>query len=146
MASEIDPAPWLGKVDIIFIIAIVIVCYITLSWVVAKWQATGVPATDVLNVKNLSSELTEITNWYRLGLNLNLQTHELKKIQQDHAHRGSDQQMLEMLDKWLRRTPTATWDDVVTALQQMGENRVAENIRQKHKRRPSKPNAFCFSL
>ena len=95
-------------------------------------------ATDVLNVKNLSTELKTITNWYQLGLYLNLQTHDLSKIQQDHAHHGNDRQMMEMLALWLRRTPNATWGDVVNALQQMGENRVAENIRQKHLRRASK--------
>ena len=95
-------------------------------------------ATDILNVKNLSTELITITNWYQLGLYLNLQTHELNKIQQDHAHHGSDRQMVEMLSLWLRRTPNPTWDGVVNALQQMRENRVAENIRQKHLRRASK--------
>ena len=99
---------------------------------------SGVQATDILNVKNLSSELTTITNWYQLGLYLNLQTHDLSKIQQDHAHQGNDRQMVEMLSLWLRRTPNATWGDVVSALQQMRENRVAENIRQKHLRRASK--------
>ena len=98
----------------------------------------GVQATDILNVKNLSTELTTITNWYQLGLYLNLQTHDLNKIQQDHAHQGNDRQRLEMLSLWLRRTPNATWEDVVSALQQMEENRVAENIRQKHLRRASK--------
>ena len=104
-------------------------------------QATvefGMQATDILNVKNLSSELTTITNWYQLGIYLNLQTHELDKIQQDHAHHGNDRQMLEMLALWLRRTPNATWQDVVSALKQMEENRVAENIRQKYLRRASK--------
>ena len=99
---------------------------------------SGMQATDILNVKNLSSELTTITNWYQLGLYLNLQTHELNKIQQDHAHHGNDRQMLEMLALWLRRTPNPTWDDVVSTLQQMRENRVAENIHQKHLRRTSK--------
>ena len=99
---------------------------------------SGMQATDILNVKNLSSELTTITNWYQLGLYLNLQTHELSKIQQDHAHQGNDRQMVEMLSLWLRRTPNATWGDVVNALQQMRENRVAEIICQKHLRRTSK--------
>ena len=98
---------------------------------------SGMQARHVLNVKNLSSELTTITNWYQLGVYLNLQTHELDKIQQDHAHHGNDRQMLGMLALWLRRTPNATWGDIVSALQQMGENRVAKNIRQKHLRRAS---------
>ena len=35
-----------------------------------------------------------------------------------------------MLDLWLQCTPNATWEDVVRALEQMGEKRVAENILQ----------------
>ena len=94
------------------------------------------PEPSSLNVQNLSSELKMIINWYHLGLCLNLQTHELKKIQQDYQ--GNDQQKLVMLDLWLRHTPNGTWEDVVSALQQMGENRVAENIQLKHNRRASK--------
>ena len=104
----------------------------------ATTESNGVQATDILNVKNLSSELTMITNWYQLGLYLNLQTYELDKIQQDHAHQGNDRQRMEMLALWLQYTPNATWEDVVSALQQMGKNRVAENVHQKHNRRASK--------
>ena len=136
---------WLGE-TFFLVLATAIVGFVTLLlWMVAKWWASwwaagqepGVQATDILNVRNLSSELTTITNWYQLGLNLNLQTHVLDKIQQDHAHQGNDRQMLVMLGLWLRCTPNATWEDVVSALQKMGENRVAENVRQKHNRRAS---------
>ena len=133
---------WFGDTNTFFLVlAIAIVCFVTLSCMQPKWRATRMldsESSDVLNVRNLSSELTTITNWYQLGLYLNLQTHELDKIQQDHAHHGNDRQMVGMLSLWLRRTPNATWGDVVSALQQMGENRVAENIRQKHLRRASK--------
>ena len=112
-------------------------CFADLAGGVQATDESGVQATDILNVKNLSSELTTITNWYQLGVYLNLQTHELDKIQQDHAHQGNDRQRMEMLDLWLRHTPNATWDNVVSALQQMRENRVAENVHQKHNRRPS---------
>ena len=106
-------------------------------------SSDGVPDTevpdsessDVLNVKNLFSELTTVTDWYQLGVYLGLQTHKLDKIQQDHAHQGNDRQMLVMLGLWLRRTQNATWDNVVSALEQMGVNRVADSIRQKHLRR-----------
>ena len=109
---------------------------------------SGVPAiteSDVLNVKNLSSELTTVTNWYRLGINLNLRSHELDKIQQSYVNPENDRQMLQMLGLWLRRTPNSTWEDVVSALEQMGENRVAENIRQKyHIERGSKFEVALF--
>ena len=82
-------------------------------------------------MKNLSTELVTVINWFLLGINLGLPKHELSKIQQNYAHQGNDQQRVEMLYLWLQRTPNATWEDVVRALEQMGENRVAENIREK---------------
>ena len=137
-----DILVWFGDTNTFFLVlAIAIVCFVTLSCMQPKWRATRVldsESSDVLNVRNLSSELTTITNWYQLGLYLNLQTHELDKIQQDHAHQGNDRQRLGMLALWLRHTPNATWEDVVSALQQMEEKRAAENIRQKHLRRPGK--------
>ena len=129
------------------VFAIVIVGFVTLWWVLAKlwralaklWWAFRMPqAADILNVKNLYSELTTVTDWYRLGLYLDLKTHELDKIEQNYTNQGCDRRMLVMLALWLRSTPTATWKDVVSALQQMGENRVAENIRQKYIKGKSK--------
>ena len=89
-----------------------------------------VHATEVLSVRNLSSELATITNWFKLGIHLSIPKHELEKI--EHDYKGNDRQMLEMLDQWLQRTPNAAWEDLVCALQQMGENRVAKNIHQKY--------------
>ena len=159
----LNTVPWFGEVNIFLVLAIAIVGFVTLSWMVAKWQASkvqatgdsGVQATDeratnvrtadesdeqatnesegVLDAGNLSSELIAVVDWHKLGINLGLPKHELDKIQQDCAHLGNDRQRLEMLDKWLRHTPNAVWGDVVRALQQMGENRVAESIRQKDK-------------
>ena len=86
--------------------------------------------TDVLDVSTLSSELATVINWHQPGLNLRLPKHELDKIECDYQ--GSDRQRLEMLDKWLKQMPSAVWANVVSALKQMGENRVAENIHQKY--------------
>ena len=94
------------------------------------------PADCALNLKNLSSELATVINWFLLGLNLGLQKHELTKIERDYQ--GNDRRRVEMSHLWLQRTPNATWEDVVRALQQMGENTVAENIREKYIRGRSK--------
>ena len=40
--------------------------------------------------------------------------------------------MTETLDTWLQQTPNASWSDVVSALQQMGENTVAESVQQQY--------------
>ena len=92
-------------------------------------NATGM-VTDVLDVSRLSSELATVINWHQLGLNLSLPKHELDKIECDYQ--GNDRQRLEMLDKWLKQMLSAVWVNVVSALKQMGENRVAENIHQKY--------------
>ena len=96
------------------------------------------PSDSVLDVQYLSSELQSVTNWYQLGIHLGLETHELDMVQMDYAHQGNDRQRLQMLDLWLQRTPNATWENVVRALELIGRNRVAENIRQKHIRGGSK--------
>ena len=178
MASDmLDTLLWFGEgyceVKIFLVLAIVLVGFITLSWIVAKWLASKLQATDdsdvrptdgsrvwatnrsrerdpniqttdksdeqatnefkgVLNAEKLSPKLTAVVNWYQLGLNLGLLKHDLDKIQQKY-HQENDRQRLEMLDLWLRRTPNAAMGDVVSALKQMGENRIAENIRPKDK-------------
>jgi len=40
--------------------------------------------------------------------------------------------MTETLSLWLRYTSSASWKDVVIALQRMGENALAERIRDKY--------------
>ena len=139
MASDmVDTLLWFGEVNIFLVLAIAIIGFVTLSWVVAKWRASKVQATNESRVKVgaldagiLSSELKTVINWHQLGLNLGLPKHELDKIERDYQ--GNDRQRLEMLDKWLQRTSNATWRDVVNPLKQMGENSVAESIRQKYK-------------
>ena len=143
-----DIVPWFGEVIAAFL-AIMMLVFVTLLCMArsrtyaSEVQATNValvpsPTDSALNLKNLSSELAAVINWFLLGINLGLPKHELSKIQQNYASQGIDQQRLEMLYLWLQRTPNATWEDVVRALQQMGENRVAENIREKYIRGRSK--------
>ena len=100
------------------------------SWRAFRVDARDVPPVNVLSARNLFSELEPVTKWFQLGINLGLQTHRLDKIRQDYHE--TDQQMLQMLDVWLRREPNASWLDVVNALEEMEENTVAKNIRQKY--------------
>ena len=104
----------------------------------AQSNAFGVQTTDTctLNAKSLISELKTVTDWYRLGFHLGLKTHQLKNIQQ--GYQESERRMLEMLDLWLRCRPNAAWGDVVSALQEMAENSMAESIRRKYIRDESK--------
>ena len=136
-----DIALWLGGVNVFLVLAITIVGIISVGWIIRSlsWmmaQLRGsrdrVQATNVPKVGDLSSELKPVTNWHKLGIHLGLQTYEL--IQIEHDHHGNERRKQEMLDLWLRRKPDAGWRDVVSALEEMEENRVAESIRQNYVR------------
>jgi len=65
-----------------------------------------------------------------LGIQLGVPTSELKKIEEEYQQ--SDRRKMETLDAWLHQTPRASWSDVVSALQQIGENTVAKSVRQQY--------------
>ena len=89
-------------------------------------------AAATLNVANLSNELATITDWYYLGIKFNLQPDQLHSIRASNPTAGVQGWKCNMLDLWLRSNPSATWGDVVKALQQMGEHRVAERIQRNY--------------
>ena len=137
MSEMYDIVPWLEE---FWVFAIVIIGYVAVSWRLLTAMAPRVQlqardgyaiSKDVLSTGNLASELKTVTaKWFQLGINLGLETYELNMIQRDNQ--GSDQQMLQTLDVWLRREPNASWVDVVNALEEMRENKAAKNIRQKY--------------
>ena len=150
MSAMYGTFPWPSEVNAVLIFATVIVGLVVLIACLWKCRAFRVHAIDVarrttaevepepevLDIRELSSELVTVTNWFNLGLNLGLKMYELKKIEDDH--RGNDRQLKETLHLWLQHTPKASWEDVVNALQKIGEKRVAEEIRQKYIRRECK--------
>jgi len=88
------------------------------------------PTTGKPDIRNLSNALKEVCNWYQLGIQLGVPTSELRKIEDEYQR--SDRRKSETLDTWLQQTPSASWSGVVSALQQMGENTVAESVRQNY--------------
>ena len=128
-----------------YVLGIIVLALVIIGWAITnllmnhRWRLFGAsfrvrdterPAIGVLNARNLSFELKTVANWCLLGINLGVPISELSRIEQDY--RGCERQKLQMLDLWLKRIPTASWGEVVYALQQMGEIRVAERIRQKY--------------
>ena len=129
---------WHDGINNFWLLAIAIVVLTAIWWVVWSLSRTvqlrrfreRVQATDTPKVGDLSSELKEVTDWYQLGMYLGLKAHELTQIERDHQ--GNERRKQEMLDLWLRRKPDAGWRDVVSALQEMEENKLAESIRQNY--------------
>ena len=84
------------------------------------------------DIATLCNELTSISDWFILGLNLGVPYHLLKEVRSNYSVEGLGACKRKTLVLWLRHTPSASWGDVVGALQQMGENSVAERIQLKY--------------
>jgi len=82
----------------------------------------------VLSVKNLFNATKEVTNWYTLGLQLDIPTHKLQSIQ--HDHRTLENRKHEMLNFWVHSDPEASWGKLAAAVEKMEFRRISEMIRQ----------------
>ena len=142
MALEMyNIAPLLGDASLLTFITVIVgfIISLTVFWrLFAGKRVFRVRASggDSTGVRSLFPELKIVSDWHQLGINLGLQEYELSKIEQDYQ--GNKRRMQQMLDLWLRRTPNTSWKDLVSALDEMGENGVAERIRKKYIRRESK--------
>lgn len=81
------------------------------------------------SILELVHELESVTNWFLLGLSLG--------ISEGQLHEFETQQCVEyirvqLLSEWIRRDSEATWLEVVTALEKIGESKLARNIEAKH--------------
>ena len=70
-----------------------------------------------------------ITEWHDLGLHLGLPDSTLKLIGSSPDIEGH---LRMMLSKWLDYDPEASWDKLANALNTMGKNTIAANIRSKY--------------
>ena len=84
------------------------------------------------DIATLCNELTGISDWFTLGLNLGVHYRLLKEVRSNYSVDGCGACRRETLVLWLQRAPNASWRDVVGALRQMGENAVAQRIEQKY--------------
>jgi len=105
-------------------------CLLEASPVRSFQGITLLSITGKLDVPKLFSALRDVSDWYQLGIILSILPAKLRKIEENY--RGNDRRKTETLDTWLQQTPNASWSDVVGALQQMGENTVAESVQQQY--------------
>ena len=80
----------------------------------------------------LCNELVSVSDWHTLGLYLGVQDYELDQIERSCSAEGCRRWKQETFSLWLKRTPSASWGDVVGALRRMRENTEAERIELKY--------------
>ena len=76
--------------------------------------------------------MAEVSDWHTLGIQLDLRGDQLDEIEQSHPTAGVVRWKSEVLKKWLHSNTNASWENVVSALQNMKECELAERIRRKY--------------
>ena len=97
-----------------------------------------------LSLKNLTNALREVDDWEDLGIQLDIQYHELQKFVSEHQK--TDERKRAMLQFWLDHETKASWEKVISALSEMKLNRVAEEIKSKYQMPPSTQSEDVPSL
>ena len=83
-----------------------------------------------LNVRLFLTRVQKIADWFMLGVYLGVPNEELNKIDQRFSvSHGVERCKAELFDLWLRRNPSARWDDVASALEQLNEVALASELR-----------------
>ena len=83
------------------------------------------PTVQQLNEVMRIEHVEITTKWYDLGLQL-MDINTLKVIESDHRNNASTCCRI-MLEKWLEKTPSASWKQLVTALSNI-DMKTAANI------------------
>ena len=97
-----------------------------------------------LMVKDLEEELRSLVYWERFALYLQgIVQSDINIIK--HDHRYIAEQKIALFDKWLRKNPTASWKDVIHALEKVEENSLAEEIKKKQLQHRKKPQIETVS-
>ena len=72
----------------------------------------------------------QVSDWNRLGLALDLESYDLDIIGKDH--RGDTKtQTLKMFQLWLKKQPDASYEQLIKALNEVGDERVASFLCKK---------------
>ena len=79
----------------------------------------------------LLTELDHVTDWFLLGIFLEIDKDRLTQIQENFP-RDSNRCKIEMLGIWLKSCPQPTWDKMTQAALDAKEENVAKAIRQKY--------------
>ena len=79
-------------------------------------------------MKLLVDAVRSVSDWHNLGLHLDITMRKLKEINRIYRVEGEERIKAEMFDVWLKSCPDASWHDLVTALNEIGEKRVAQEV------------------
>ena len=85
------------------------------------------PADLKLELKDVLLAVTDVTEWYELGLHLSMPLSILDRIAADPDIKGHKRMMLH---DWLQYDAEASWEKLAAALTTIGKKAIATNIRR----------------
>ena len=80
----------------------------------------------------LDLELQEVSDWFCLGLYLDIPAPELYNIKHNITLHSLQEFRKEMFSVWMKKLPEPTWSRVVKALMEIGRKRLAHKIALKY--------------
>ena len=80
---------------------------------------------------NITKELVEVLDWESVGLELGISYTKLQEIQANRMNNGALCK-ISMADTWLRSDMNASWEKLADALDETGNSRLANTIRNKY--------------
>ena len=91
---------------------------------------------DRPKLAELATVPIESAQWYTLGLALGLEEDVLNSIEVDQSNKHPKCKRA-VFRKWLESNPTASWNEFLKALVQIGEEELAEKVRNEFSPQPS---------
>ena len=96
-----------------------------------------------LTLQEIVIELTEVTEWHQLGVQLNVPPATLRTIESNYP-RDAQRQKIEVLIWWYNNAPEISWEKLAQAVEAVGGHAaLAKNLRLKMN--PT-PTGWEFSL
>ena len=87
-------------------------------------------AATTLSESELDKHLQNLVDWQQFALCLpGIQQSDISIIEKDKSG-NTNAQKRGLYEKWLKKYPSASWSDVVRALEIVGENAIASSIRK----------------
>ena len=97
----------------------------------AKMQSSYASArSSAICLRSFLEETARFTEWYMLGVYLDVPREDLSHIEKQYLSQGSARCKAELFDVWMKRTPNASWELIAAALEKSGETVLAEKIRK----------------
>ena len=82
-----------------------------------------------LSPLNFLDETANLTDWFTLGIYLELPRQDLLHIDRQFSSEGPRRCRIELFHLWTKTTPDASWKQLEAALERMGEKALADQIR-----------------